>query len=286
MATTYLLTGASGNVGQAILQHFRHGPDDHLYQAVRRAAPGDTGQRWLDFEHPASFAPALQGVDVVFLLRPPQLADVARYFAPFIRACQQARVQHLVFLSVQGADQLPFIPHARLEALIAASSLTYTFIRPAYFMQNLTTLLADDIRVRHELFLPAGRALFVWVDVSDVGRAIARVLETPAAHRNQQYTITGSDRVDFGTVSRWLNQQLPFRVKYISPNLIRFCWHKRLEGVSWGYIGVLLLLHVLPRLRKAPPLTTDYVQLTGQQPQSLQDFISQHNSVWQTSALE
>ena len=172
MAVSFLITGASGNVGQAVVAYLPLAEGDRLYRATHRPKSSDPNERWLDFEKPESYAPALAGIDAVFLLRPPQLADVDTYFKPFIDACRH-QIKHLVFLSVQGVEAMPYIPHAKIERLIEQSGLSYTFIRPAYFMQNLTTTLRDDIVQRHRLFLPAGKARFLWVDAQDVGRATA-----------------------------------------------------------------------------------------------------------------
>ena len=80
---SYLITGSTGNVSAAVLEHLRVDAHRHIYTATQRKNTVDETVRWLDFEQPDSFAAALQQIDVVFLLRPPQLADVATYFAPF-----------------------------------------------------------------------------------------------------------------------------------------------------------------------------------------------------------
>lgn len=281
MAVSFLITGASGNVGQAVVEFLPLSEGDRLYRATHRSRPGVPDERWLDFQKLESYATALAGIDAVFLLRPPQLADVDTYFKPFIDACRQSGIKHLVFLSVQGVEAMPYIPHAKIERLIEQSGLSYTFIRPAYFMQNLTTTLRDDIVLRQRLFLPAGKARFLWVDAQDVGRATAQVLRNWTDHKNRSYTITGPNLIDFRTVSQWLSEQLGHPIRYESPNWLRFFWIKRREGLSTGMILVMLMLHVLPRFQKPPLITDDYHQLTGGSPQTLRRFIAEHQADWQ-----
>ena len=108
---------------------------------------------------------------------------------------------------MQGADRASFIPHAKIEKLILKSDIAYTFIRPSYFMQNLTTTLRQDIREKNKIFLPAGEAHFLWVDVDDIGKAIARVLEEPEKHLNRIYTITERSSSILG---RWQPCFLPW----------------------------------------------------------------------------
>ena len=280
MDTTFLITGATGNIGSAVLDHLNADASPRIVKATHHENTVNEAERWLDFERPESFGAALHQIDVVFLLRPPQLADVKKYFAPFMEACQQARIKHIVFLSVQGAEATSFIPHAKIEKLIRQSGIGYTFVRPSYFMQNLTTTLKDDIVRHHRLFLPAGEAPFLWVDVADIGRAIAVVLTNWEQHKNQAYTITGSELITFGQVSSMLSAQIGYSVQYESPNPIRFYLAKRREGVASGLVLVLLLLHFLPRFQKPPLISPDFTRLTGCQPNTLAKFIDQHKSDW------
>jgi uncharacterized protein YbjT (DUF2867 family) len=101
-----LITGATGNVGLAVLRALQATPANlQVLAGVRNLhedSPKLTGLAvspiHFDFEDTSTFAPALQGVDVLFLLRPPQLADVARYFQPLIAAAKDAAVKHILFL--------------------------------------------------------------------------------------------------------------------------------------------------------------------------------------------
>lgn len=280
MTTSFLITGSTGNVGEAVLKYLAVNDPHSIYRATHRQNSSDPQERWLDFTDSHSFAGALHQIDVVFLLRPPQLADVNTYFVPFIDACRTASVKQIVFLSVQGADQVSFIPHAKIEKLIQQSGLAYTFVRPSYFMQNLTTTLREDIVQRHRLFLPSGQAPFLWVDINDLGRAIASILTHWPEHQNRAYTITGKQLLTFGQVSTLLSHTLGYQVRFESPNLLRFFLTKRAEGLSTGFILVMILLHFLPRFQKAPQISNDVKQLTNREPTTLAEFIDQHKSEW------
>jgi len=79
------------------------------------------------------------------LLRPPQISDVKKYFAPLVETAKKSSIKHIVFLSVQGVDNSKIIPHHKIEKSIVDSKIIYTFLRPAYFMQNFTTTLRNDL---------------------------------------------------------------------------------------------------------------------------------------------
>ncbi len=276
-----LITGASGNVGTAILQHFKPEPHHLLFLATRER-PTAPHELYFDFENLERTLESLSEVDVLFLLRPPQIADVGQFFEPLIEEAKERDVRHIVFLSVQGADEISFIPHAKIEKLIVGSGIPYTFIRPSYFMQNLTTTLRSDIRERDRIFLPAGKAPFLWINVADIGKAIAAVLRAPDEHQNQAYTLTGKELLDFYEVAEMLSQELGRNIEYVSPNLLRFFIEKKRQGASIAYILVLIMLHYLPRFQRAPEISDEFTKLTRAEPGELSDFIREHASVWKS----
>lgn len=279
---TILLTGATGNIGQAVVRHFSPGNDQQLFLTYRKETEKEAAHRYrfFDFEQPDKSLESLKQTDILFLLRPPHISDVQTYFAPLLQACREAGVKHLIFLSVQGADKASFIPHAKIEKLILQSGIPYTFIRPSYFMQNLSTTLRKDIKEKNEIFLPAGGAPFLWVDTDDIGKAIARVLEEPQKHRNRMYTITGEELLDFGEVAALLSTVLGRTIYYRSPNLLHFFLRKKKEGVPTPFILVMIMLHFLPRFQQPPATSDDFKKLTGELPNSLGHFLQQHREEW------
>lgn len=279
MLQKVLITGASGNIGQAIKAAYK--PNDTQFWKWASRKPTKGNEVYFDFGDLPGSKPALEQCDVLFLLRPPQLADVKRYFVPLVEVCVEADVKHVVFLSVQGADKASFIPHAKIEKLLRGSTLHYTFLRPSYFMQNLTTTLLHDIKQQNRIYLPAGKTPFLWIDVADIGLAAAKVLQAPEKHQNAIYTLTGKNYWHFGQVAQKLSQTLDRTIQYKSPSVLSFWWNKRKAGVVNGYIMVMLLLHYLPRFQALPPITHDLEELTGIQPGSLDAFIKNHRESWE-----
>ncbi|GAB2786519.1 SDR family oxidoreductase [Rhabdobacter roseus] len=279
-----LITGAAGNVGLALIEalHQHNGPlkiragvrNLNEVPASLRAYPLELTH--FDFTDEATYYPALAGCDMLFLLRPPQLSKVNKYFKPLIEAAEKAKVQHVVFLSVQGVENTSFIPHHKIEKLIVQSSLPYTFLRPAYFMQNFSTSLRQELLVRKRIFLPAGKASFTLVDVRDVGAVAARILAAPLQHRYQAYDLTAQDRLTFGEMATSLSRGLGTRITYESPGLLRFFWKKWQEKVPKGYILVMIMLHYLPRFQRVPPLSDWVETLTGRPPISFAEYVQDH----------
>lgn len=254
-----LITGATGNIGAEIIESlFSVNTGDEIIAGVRNiekskkmlAGFKTLSYRTFDFEAATTFEAALEKIDVLFLLRPPVIADVKKYFFPLFDAMQRKQVNKIVFLSVQGAGEQKYIPHYKIEQAISDYQFDYVFLRPGYFMQNLTTTLLKEIKEQQKIVVPSGKLKFNWVDVKDVGRVGATIINRFEKHKNRAYDITGSDFENFGYVADLLTEILGFSIKYESPDIFSFFMQKRKTGTKPMMILVMLLLHYLPRFGK------------------------------------
>jgi uncharacterized protein YbjT (DUF2867 family) len=280
---TILITGATGNVGveviRALLDRNR---EVKVFAGVRDAATltgfeaAGVENRVFDFNEETSQVAALQNVDAVFLLLPPNLPDAPKRFAAIIEVAKKANVKHVVFHSVQGAEKNKRIPHYKIEQLVQKSGLPYTFLRPAYFMQNFTTILRNDLVQKKRIYLPAGKAAFTLIDVADIGKVAAAVLSDYGQHRNKAYALTTAERYTFSEMAAQLSAHLGMPVKYVSPNLMQFFQTKRSEGLPTGFILVMIMLHYLPRFQKPPEITNCVQEVTGAPPTTFRQFIERN----------
>lgn len=277
-----LVTGATGQVSSAVIAALRAFEGIVIRAGVRDIA--EAPAQWssdarvqpvaFDFLDRASQDAALADCDSLFLLRPPQLTGD---FGDVIARARQHGVGHIVFLSVQGAERNWFIPHHKIERRLKSSGVPYTLLRPAYFMQNFTSTLHDDLVRRHRIFLPAGNARFTLVDVGDIARVAARVLTQPGAqHHGQAYTLTSETPLNFQQMADQLTTGLDTPITYVSPGPWRFYRTLRRDGHEPGLILVMLLLHLLPRFTGTPRVTRTVADLTGQAPVEFAQFVAAH----------
>ncbi len=277
-----LVTGATGQVGSAVIAALR--ADDRIVvrAGVRNVATeaaawsGDASVQpvGFDFLDPASQNAALADCDSLFLLRPPQLNSD---FGDVIARARQHGVKHIVFLSVQGAERNWFVPHHKIERRLVSSGVPYTLLRPAYFMQNFTSALNDELLRRHRIYLPAGNARFTLVDVGDIARVAALVLTQPGTqHHGQAYTLTSETPLTFQQMAAQLTTGLGTPITYVSPSPWRFYRSLRRDGREPGLILVMLLLHMLPRFTGTPAVTHTVADLTGRAPIEFAQFVAAH----------
>ena len=284
-----LITGATGNIGYQVIRYlYEHNSQNKIIAGVRNLDKGkatlnhfgELEYKKFDLKNPATFDSALEEVDRVFLLRPPHIAGIKKYFRPLIAKLKKKGIHEVVFLSVQGAERSRVIPHNKIEKLINEFNLDYIFLRPSYFMQNLTTTLIEDIQKKRKIILPAGKAQFNWIDADNIGEAAALLLDRFETYKNQAYELTGYENENFYTVTDWINQTLGTNIQYESVDPMRFYRIKRKEGLPKGKILVMFMLHFLPRFQKEPHISGFYEQLTGKKPTPLKAFIKREGNIF------
>lgn len=202
-----------------------------------------------------------------------------KYFKPLIEAAIKKGVKHIVFLSVQGVQHSKIIPHHKIEKLIVENNIDYTFLRPAYFMQNFTTTLRHDLKTKNKIYLPAGKAKFTLVDVSDIGEVAAKVLTETFKHKNQCYELTCNEKLTFTEIALKLSKGLGKTIKYESPALLSFFITKKKEKMPTMLILVMIMLHYFPRFQKEPDTTDCIANILNKQPKEFDQFIfeNKHN---------
>ena len=269
-----LITGATGNVGGAILNRLDCQAD--VYAGVRNIERAKNLQNYklcvIDFEK--EIYPQID-FDAVFLIRPPQLAkpDIFRKYLTTLKATAK-----VVFLSVQGADTKSYLPHAKIEKIIRTLGLKHTFIRPSYFMENLTTTLWDELAENNRIYLPSSDLVFNWIAVDDIAEVAIEALKRDL--NKDSLEITGSSNLNFHQVVSAINNICGTKVKYVSPSLIKFViYHLKRKKIS--YILIMIFLHYPSRFNKDNNISTDFQDVTGRQPISVEKFIRDNCKLFQ-----
>ncbi len=271
-----LVTGSSGNVGRPLVDFLTaRGADVRCADRTASRTPDGRAENVaFDFTDPATWEPAFRGVGTMFLVRPPALGNVRRDVLPAVAAAREAGVRHVVFLSLQGADRLRVVPHATIEAWLRSSGLDWTFVRPSFFTQNLTTTHAADIRDRDLVVVPAGSGRTAFVDTHDVAAVAAAVLLDPAAHRGLAHTVTGPEALGYAEVAATLSTILGRPIRYADPSLPRYLWHaRRVLGMPWGMAAVTAAIYTTARLGRAASLTDTVREVTGRDPVPVADTL-------------
>lgn len=152
-----------------------------------------------DLEDSASVQAALEGIDRAVLILP-NSEEQERLETSFIETAKQAGLPWILKLSspeaVRGTTSAIPLAHIAAEDAIMESGMNWTFVRPSFFMQNLSSSLAS-VKATGKLAMPMGNGTAALTDCADAGAFIAHVLtdENSKQHYGQCYDIIGPDGI-------------------------------------------------------------------------------------------
>jgi uncharacterized protein YbjT (DUF2867 family) len=279
-----LVTGALGRVGGEITRSLlASGTPTRAVDldpaAVAARYPQVQALRF-DFTDPATWS-VFDGIRVMFLMRPPALSNIGREMVPALEAARAAGIKHVVLLSLQGADHNRVVPHAKIESWLRGSGLAWTFVRPSFFMENLSGTHASDIRERDCLMVPAGTGATSFVAAEDVAAVAVAALLNPTAHHNAAWTPTGPQALTYEQVCGVLTDVLGRRIRYGRPGAVRYLLHAtRTLGMPVPMALVTVAIYSAARFGKASGLTDDVRTVTGLAPKRFEDWAADHKQVW------
>jgi len=278
------VTGATGTVGSAVLE-FLLDRGERAIAGVRRetdAASLPAGAEWRVFEFGSDrtgMRAALDGCDRLFLMRPPPIEDVDGYLFPLIDVAMEVGVRQIVFLSLQGVQHNTAVPHHRVERYLETVGAPFTFLRPNFFMQNLSSTYREGIRDDDEIFVPAGRSFTAFIDARDIGAVAAAVLTDPR-HIGEKYTLSGEQTLSYHRVARILSEVLGRAVRYARPSEADYLARLAARGAPADYIAVQRMIYRVVRLNASALPNRAVRRLTGRPATSLREFAERERSVW------
>jgi nucleoside-diphosphate-sugar epimerase len=165
-----------------------------------------------------------------------------------------------------------------VERAVEASGVPFTFLRAAFFSQNLVrdiTTHAVDIAKNNEILVPAGKGLTSFVDSRDVAEVAVRVMKEPAAHAGRAYVLTGPEKLDYHQVAAIMTEVLGRPIRYREPSMLRF-WRTVGPRVSWDTLLFMSGVYFLTRTGKNAPMTDTLGRLLGRPPRTMRDFVADH----------
>ncbi|MBJ2154192.1 NmrA family NAD(P)-binding protein [Variovorax sp. IB41] len=218
----YAITGITGNVGGAVARTLL-AQGKPVRAVVRDAAKG---KAWADLgcevavaemEDAGALARAFAGAEGVFVLPPPNFDPTpgfpeARVVIDAVRqalvAAQPARVICLSTVGAQATQSNLLSQRTLMEEALATLPLPVTFLRPAWFLDNLAWDIAParEQGVLSSFLQPLDRAVPM-VAAADVGRVAADLLVQEGAIE-RIVELEGPERVSPNAIAAALSQAL------------------------------------------------------------------------------
>lgn len=253
-------TGTTGSLLAALLPDARIGTrkpvrDDHVR---------------FDWDVPATFDTALEGVDRVYLIPPVGVADPAPVVESFLARARLVRRVVLLSSSAVGESATGM---GALPALVRTTP-EWAVLRPSWFMQNFTGDHAVAAGVRAgEIVTGTGAGRVGFVDAADIAAVAARALLDPVPH-NTDHLITGPEALSYADAAAIITEVTGRQVRHRSVGTAEMTERLAAE-LPREFAAILAQLDEDIRGGAEDRVTTTVEDVTGRPPRSFRDFCGQ-----------
>ncbi|MDO1584430.1 SDR family oxidoreductase [Rhizobium oryzicola] len=289
--TKLLVTGASGQLGKAIIGHLLK--DGKVAASDLIAASRDTAKlaafeaqgietRKADFDDPSGLEAAFTGVDRVLIISTDTLAVPGlrlKQHTAAVAAAAKAGVKHVLYTSMPNPDKsvVSFAPdHLGTEQAIKASGLAYTIIRNSWYFDNYLGSMPHNLAVG-TWYTAMGEGRVANISREDCAAAAAAALANPPAG-NTILTLTGAESLNADQIADAISKAAGKPLAVTKVNDEQLAAGARGAGLPDFVVDLVVSSDANVRAGNFDLVTDDFEKLTGRKPQSLADFFQQHKA--------
>ena len=286
----YLVTGASGKLGQAVINHLLTTykvPASKIIAATR-----DTTKlaglkakgievRKADFDDEAGLVKAFTGATRVLLISTDAMDRPGQRLEQHVRAvkaAEKAGVDHVLYTSLQKADSsaVSFAPdHAGTEKALANSKLKgWTLLRNTWYFENLFYSIPHALKAGTK-YSAAGQGKIAHISRDDLARAAAAALASDKGGKNT-ITLTGSKEYTTADIAKLVSAATDKPLNVVDVPV---------EGLVQGMIGggvpeplARVFASFDANIAKGglSGVTNEFKALTGVEPQPFEDWLKKN----------
>jgi uncharacterized protein YbjT (DUF2867 family) len=281
IAKTILVTGATGNLGRAVVRALANQGFDVKAGSTKpeKASPLPGVKRvQVVYEEPDTVAAALVGVDGLFLVAPPLDFEAPAKLKSAIDQARSAGLGHIIFNSVLGIDQNEEAPLRVIERYLMSSGVNYTILRPNFFMENFSTGFIAPMITQGGIFLAAGDAKTSFISTTDIAEVAAQAFQNE--RYAMAYNLTGPEALDHAEVARIISVVSGREVTYHALSETAMLQGARDNGLPESAVQYLAVLYDAVRQGWMAAVTEDVKKATGQAPISFAEFARKNTACW------
>lgn len=202
-AGTILVLGGTGKTGRRVAERLQA-------RGVNTRIASRSGDPMFDWNEPATWDAALDGVTAAYLTYAPDLAipgatDAIRAFVD--KAVGQG-VRRLVLLSGRGEEEAQ-----ACERIIQESGAEWTVVRASWFNQNFSEGEFLGMVLEGTITLPAAEVPEPFVDADDIAEVAVAAL-TEEGHAYEIYEVTGPRLLTFRQVAEEISRAAGREVRF------------------------------------------------------------------------
>lgn len=264
--TMTLVLGGTGKTGRRVVERL-------AARGVRVRVGSRSGKPPFDWEDRATWEPALQDVDSVYLSYYPDLAvpgsvEAVRSFAEL---ALQTGVRRLALLSGRGEPEAERAEAAMREVVEAKPDARWTILRSTWFMQNFS----EDYMLEHvlagEIRLPAGDVPTPFLDADDIADVAVAAL-TEEGHGGELYELTGPRSLTFSKAAAEISAATGREVRYVPVSLEEHAREAAEHGVPEEVVDLLTYLFAEVVDGRNADITDGVQRALGREPKDFKDY--------------
>lgn len=281
MKKNILVTGATGNIGSLIVPQLIDG-GAHVKVLVRDKAKAESyaklGAELIegDFNNQAALDEAAKGVDALVAITPPG-PDAVEQGNNILKAAKNSGSPHYLRISAIGAAPDAPTENGRLhdasDKAVMNSGLTYTILRPHFFMQNMFASV-DGIKNDGNIYMGMGDAKMGMIDVRDIADCVVAIL-LKGGHENKVYTPTGLSSIDLAEAASIITDALGKPVNYVPVPIEAV--GEAIRQMGWGEWGAKLMMEYSKAYSEGwgDFANSDVKTITGNEARSFETFVKE-----------
>lgn len=291
MTGKLLVTGASGQLGAAVLHHLidtYRMPASSIVAGSRDIAKlSDLASRGaetrkVDFNDPGTLAQAFAGVDRVLIISTDALDGEGtrlRQHLAAVAAARDAGVGRIFYTSMPNPaeSKVTFAPdHLKTEETIKATGLAYTIFRNGWYMENLLMTLPQAL-AGGQWYSSAGAGRIAHIARDDIARAIAAGVAAPVSE-SVTYTLTGPVAYTTDEIAAMVSKATGKQLSVVHLTDEQLAQGMVGAGVPAAFIPTFVSFDANTREGRIDIVTEDAAVLSGATPTSLADFLAARKS--------
>ncbi|MFT2016414.1 NmrA family transcriptional regulator [Streptomyces sp. 796.1] len=265
--TTLILGGTGKTGGRLVRRLTAHG------LPVRIGSR--SGGLPFDWEQPATWGPALDGVHAAYVSYYPDLAvpGAVETVTAFTELAVARGVQRLVLLSGRGEDAALTCEKAFAAAAGSGSGadVDWTVLRCSWFSQNFSEGYLYEPVASGTVALPAGPVGEPFIDADDIADVAAAVL-TEDRHAGRVYELTGPRLLTFADAVAAIAAATGRRVDYVRMELADYASALAADQVPADVVGFLTHLFGTVLDGRNARVTDDVRRVLGRPARDFDDY--------------